>query len=81
MLLNKPFLKKAEEIIKRDPEMFEALMEFERTGKLPRLSYKKRVNFTVDGAVFNRFRGYCLKKGYSMSSLIEKFMSDKLGKG
>ena len=54
------------------PEMFVALEEYDRTGKLP-------VNFTLDPALFEDYKEYCEKHGCKMSTLIEKAMKDKLG--
>ena len=41
MSKNKSISQIAADIIKRNPEYFEALVEFEKTGKLPKFSYKK----------------------------------------
>jgi hypothetical protein len=68
----------AKELIKRHPEYFEALLEFERTKKLPKLNYKKRVNFTIDENLFREFRNFCEKKNLKMSGIIENFISNFL---
>jgi len=31
-------------------DAFEALAEYDRTGKLPKLSYKKRIDVTIDAS-------------------------------
>ena len=41
MLSDEIIIKRAKKIIKENPEYFEALVEFEKTKKLPKLSYKK----------------------------------------
>ena len=74
MLSDKGILEKAIKAIKERPELFEALLEFERTGKLPKLMHKKRVNFTIDEEIFRRFRHFCKRNGLSMSHQIERFM-------
>lgn len=74
MLSGKKILENVDKIIKEKPEIFEALLEFERTGKLPKLEYKERANFTINSKILKRFREYCKKQGYSMSKLIENFM-------
>jgi len=58
--------------IKEHPELFEALLEFERTGRLKKPNPKTRANFTIDHKLLNQFREYCQDKGFKMSSLIEK---------
>jgi len=70
--------KMAIEIIKRNPEYFEALVEFEKTKKLPKLNYKIRVNFTIDANLLREFRTYCQKNGMKMSSKIEQLMRNEL---
>ena len=72
------FVKKAKKIIKENPEYFEALVEFEKTGKLPKLSYKKRANFTINSKILKEFQEYCKKNSINMSLLIEKFMFSKI---
>lgn len=74
MLSDKGILEKALKAIKERPELFEALLEFERTGKLPKLTHKKRVNFTIDEEIFRKFRNYCKRNGLNMSNQIERFM-------
>jgi len=68
----------AKDIIRKNPEYFEALLEFERTKKLPKLNYKKRVNFTLDENLFREFRNLCEKKNLKMSGVVEKFISNFL---
>ncbi|MFH1592939.1 MAG: hypothetical protein ABIB47_06250 [Candidatus Woesearchaeota archaeon] len=63
--------KKAIEIIERNPEYFEALVEFEKTGKLPKLKYKKRANFTIDADLLKKFRDFCRENGMKMSTRLE----------
>ena len=70
--------KKALEIIKRNPEYFEALVEFEKTGRLPKLNYKERVNFTIDADLMRKFRVFCKKNGMKMSSRVEELIRKDL---
>ena len=70
-------IKLAERIAKRDAEVFEILMEFERTRKI---STKTRLNFTIDKSVASKFKKFCRNKGYNMSSKIEKAMLNLLEK-
>jgi len=78
MLQGKKIVERAKKIIKENPEYFEALVEFERTKKLPKLKYKKRVNFTIDADLVRKFRNYCREKGYNMSAKIEKYINEEL---
>lgn len=78
MLSGKKILKTAKRIIKENPEYFEALLEFEKTKKLPKFTYKKRANFTIDADLLRKFRNYCKKKGYKMSTKIEQYIIKEL---
>ena len=66
------FLKKAKEVIRNYPEVFEALLEFERTKKIPKLYGRKRINLTIDENVLAKFNKYCKERNINMSRLIEK---------
>lgn len=75
------FVQTAKRIIQERPEVFDALLEFERTKKLPKVSYKQRVNFTIDSKVYRDFRSFCNDHNISMSGMIEGFMRKKLLSG
>lgn len=68
--------KKAIEIIKKNPEYFEALVEFEKTGRLSKFTYKKRVNFTIDSDLLKKFKLLCEEKGIKMSTQIERLIKN-----
>lgn len=78
MLSGKEFVKLSEKIIKGNPEAFEALLEFERTKKLPRLNYKERVNFTIDSKLLKKFRLHCKKHNLKMSTKIESLIDESI---
>ncbi len=80
MLSGKELVKAAKEAIKEHPEAFEALLEFERTGKLPKVDYKTRANFTIDARLLRKFREYCRSRGMKMSSIIEKHIEEEFKK-
>ena len=73
-------LNKARKIIKENRAYLEALEELDRTGKLRKVRYKERVNFTIDEIILNNFRDYCRKKGYKMSNVVEQLINDLLKK-
>ena len=72
------FVQKAKEIAKRDSEVFETLMEFEKTKKI---RTKTRLNFTIDKNIASQFKKYCKRKGYNMSAKIEQAMQEIIKKG
>ena len=74
------FFEKAKKAIEKNQDMLNVLEEFDRTRKMRKISYKKRVNFTVDEDLFNEFRNYCKKNGFSMSNRIESCLRKELAK-
>lgn len=52
--------------------LFDALAEYDRTGRLPKLSYKKRIDITIDAALLRKLKEYCHKHNLKLSQLIEK---------
>ena len=75
----KEIVQAAKKVIKERPEIFEALMEFERTGKVPKVDYKIRANFTIDARLLRKFREYCRKQGKKMSAVLEKYITEEVG--
>jgi hypothetical protein len=69
---------KADEIIKKYPEVFESLLEFESTKKIPKLYRRKRLNITTDENVLRRFKAYCRSNNINMSRLLEKKMIEAM---
>jgi len=80
MSYNSQILQIAKRIIKENPEYFEALVEFERTKKLPKLQYKQRANFTIDSELLRKFRLHCQKHGYKMSTMLENCIRKEINK-
>ncbi|MBI2671236.1 hypothetical protein HYX18_04650 [Candidatus Woesearchaeota archaeon] len=72
-------LRKIDKIIKENPRAFEALLEYEKTGKLPKVVYRERLNITIDSNILNRFKRYCKSHNYNMSKLIESYMKKEIG--
>lgn len=62
-------MKIAKKIAKEDKELFDTLIEFEKTK---RIRTKIRVNFTIDKTVISQFKKFCREKGYNMSAKIER---------
>ncbi len=73
-------LKQAKKIITKNEDMLNVFEEYDRTGKLRKINYKARVNFTVDEDTFNKFRSYCKRNGLNMSAKIESYMKKELEK-
>ena len=73
-------VKRANELISRYPEVFESLVEFENTKRLPKLYQRKRLNITIDENILRDFKTYCEAHNINMSRLIEKKMVDSMDK-
>ena len=67
------------EIIKKHPQVFEALAEYDRTHKLPRTVYRERINLTIDAPLLKRFKQYAREKGLNMSRVVEKHIKEEMG--
>jgi hypothetical protein len=67
------FQELAAKIAKADKEMFDQLIEYEKSGKI---RTKTRLNFTIDQSTATRFKKICREKGYNMSAKIEQAMDD-----
>lgn len=74
------FVETARRIIREHPEVFEALLDFERTKRLPKITYKERANFTVDSNLLRKFRSYCRERNINMSRVVEKHIREELGR-
>ncbi len=64
--------------IQKHPEIFSALEEFERTKRIPKFSYRKRLDVTIDEHVLKKFKRYCQERGLNMSRVIEKHLKAEL---
>lgn len=72
------YIDHARKVIKENQDLFNIFEELDKTGVYRKAKYKKRVNFTVDEEVFNRFRSYCKKNNIKMSSKIEEWMKKEM---
>ena len=67
-------------VIEENRDVIEALEDLDRTGALARPNYKEKVNFTIDMEVMRLFRSYCKKKGYKMSTIVERLILKEIKK-
>jgi len=73
-------IKKAKEIVKKYPEVFESLAEYDITRKISKIYKRKRLNITIDENILRDFKHYCEAKGLNMSRLLEKKMLEEMKK-
>ena len=78
MLSDKELIKTTERLLKEQPEIFEALMEFERIKRIPKFTYKRWFNFTLDPLLMGKFKTYCEKKGIKMSNRLEQHIREDI---
>ena len=64
----------AREAIAKNPELIDALMEFERTRRVPKTTYRRRIDITIDEGVLRQFKGLCERQGVTVSRAIERLM-------
>jgi hypothetical protein len=69
---------RAKQLIGKYPEVFDSLLEFERTKKIPKLYRRKRLNITIDENVLRDFKAYCEQNHLNMSKLLEEKMIDSI---
>ena len=79
MPLNKKPLQYALAAIKKHPQVFEALAEYDRTRKYPKSIYRERINLTIDSNILRKFKNYSRERGLNMSRVIEKHIKEELG--
>lgn len=70
----------ARQIINKYPEVFESLLDYERTKKIPKLYRRKRLNVTIDENILRDFKQYARSKSLNISRFIEQRMSEELSK-
>ncbi|MBT4539318.1 hypothetical protein HOI26_03520 [Candidatus Woesearchaeota archaeon] len=71
--------KRINDLVTKNQDLLEALEEFDRTGQLSKVSYKERVNFTIDMDLMRIFRSYCKKHNCKMSAIVEDLIREELG--
>ena len=64
----------AKELIRMYPEVFESLLEFERTKRVPKLYRRKRLNITIDENTLKEFKSFCRQNNINMSRILERKM-------
>ena len=70
------FMQAFRKVLRENPQMFDALEEYDRTRRLRKIEYKERVDFTIDQNVLRHFRRVCKENGYAMSKLLENYMKE-----
>ena len=64
--------------IQEDKPYIDALLEYERTGKLKKVSYKERLDITLDEGVLKALKSYCKERNIKVSNLIEQLIKKEL---
>lgn len=72
------FINAARKVINENQDLFVALEELDRTGKLKKVKYKQRVDFTIDEDLMAKFRGYCKKHNIKLSNKVEDLIKEFL---
>ena len=69
-------IQRIKKLINNNQDLFIALEELDRTGKLRKTNYKKRYNFTLDQNLMQEFRTYCVRSNINMSGKIGTLLKD-----
>jgi len=65
--------------IRKHPQVFAALAEYDQTREIPKTTYRERINLTIDNNLLQQFKRYARKNGLNMSRVIERYMKKELG--
>ncbi len=66
--------------LKKHPEIASALLEFEKTKKIPRFTYRKRLDVTINESALREFKMYCRMHHLNMSRVMESAMVEIIKK-
>lgn len=80
MLSDEKLIQITDRLLKEQPEIFEALLEAERTKRVPKFTYKRRYNFTLDPELMRKFKASCDRQSVKMSTRIEQLMRREIEK-
>lgn len=69
---------KIRKLIEEDRPYLEALEEYDRTGKLRKVSYKERLDITIDENILKAIREYCKENNIKVSNFIENLIKKEL---
>ena len=64
--------------IRENPDLFDAIVEWEKTKELRKLTYRKRLDITINEELLKKFKKYCEEKGLVMSRVLEKHIKEEL---
>ena len=77
-LFDKKFMERSKKVTKKYPSLFKGLEEYDKTHKLPRWNYKKRVDFTIDVHLLSEFKDYCKTRNLKMSNIVENLIKKEI---
>jgi hypothetical protein len=72
------YLATARRLIRANPDLFEALVEFEHTRRMPKLGRKVHVDFTLDADLVRELRREAAKRGLKMSPVVEQLVRNQV---
>lgn len=79
-LFDKKFWDISKTVYERYKDLFQQLEDYDKTHKLRKIRYKKRVDLTIDAQLWNKFKNYCQKKGMKMSNVVENLIEHEISK-
>jgi len=76
--MDSPELAAAKRVIRKYPEVFQSLLDYETTKKIPKLYRRMRLNITIDENILRDFKAYCRKNNINMSRFLESRMREAI---
>jgi len=59
-------------------DVFDALLEYERTKRMPKLSRKRRVDVTIDTDLLRELKRETEKRSVKLSNVVEQALRERL---
>lgn len=71
-------IEQSKRIVEKYNPIFKQLEEYDKTHKLRKERYKKRVDLTIDSRIWNEFKEYCKNNNIKMSNVVENLIKKEL---
>ncbi|MEK6812500.1 MAG: hypothetical protein AABX86_00080 [Nanoarchaeota archaeon] len=71
-------IEQSKKIFDKYRPIFEQLEDYDKTHKLRKLRYKKRIDLTIDSQTWNAFKAHCKQHHLKMSNVVEEVIKKRL---
>ncbi len=73
-------IEQSRKVLEKYSPIFEQLENYDKTHKLRKMRYKKRIDLTIDSQTWNAFKAHCERNHLKMSNVVEDLMKKRLKK-